>query len=190
MDYYKLTNIQLFGIISLGIGIMICLFKFPNKKRSFKDIIDDNNDEKKLLKNKNTKKSEENPTKRLRSMSSMEKLNTFSEHIALENNHYSSTQKESPRVMNTFFDIEENKTVHISNIKSKSTHNILNEKEYEIENIRTNFEKYKIQCGICKTLIPSFKEVYCYMDNRFCSEGCREHYYKVQNDNYKRRFSL
>ncbi len=161
MDLYNLNYIEFFGILTCGVGIMMCLFQCPIRKRAYNDI-----EEKPLNNTKNsTTNNQSSPTKRLRSMSSMEKLNVF-------------------------FDIEENKNKPNNTIKSKSTHNILNEKEFEIENIRTNFDKYKLQCGICKSLIASFKEVYCYMDNKFCSENCREHYYKIQNDNYKRRFSL
>ncbi len=157
MDLYNLNYIQLFGIVAFGIGIMMCFYQLPIKKRDFKNINTSEEEQE-------TIKKLESPTKRLRTTNSMEKLN-----------HY--------------FDIEENKTISI-NIKSKSTQNILNKKDFEIENIIANFEKYKLQCGICKSSIPSYKEVYCYMDNRFCSEDCREHYYKIQNDNFKRRFSL
>ncbi len=171
MDYFTLNYLQLFGIMStgIGIGIMLCMFQCNRRKRNYSVVSED-------TKKKENQKQESSPTKRLRSMSSMEKLNVF-------------------------FDIEENKesnsnTINInihktkSHIKSKSTHNILNEKEYEIENIRINFEKYKLHCGICKTLIPSYQEVYCYMDNRFCSIDCREHYYKINGENFKRRSSF
>lgn len=106
----------------------------------------------------------ESPKKRIRATSSMEKLNVY-------------------------FDVEENKP-EASSLTSRSTNNILNEREFELKTIKINFEKYKMVCGICKTLIPQSKTLYCYMDNRFCSEECREHFYKVKNDEYKRRFSL
>ncbi len=163
MNILNLTYTQLLGLFTFGLGVMLCLFAYPNRKPGYEKLrTHSTSSDEELQTKKESHESPESPKKRLRTSSSMEKLNTF-------------------------FDIEENKQVKL---QSRSTQNILNEKEYELKNIYTNFEKYKVTCHICKTLITTDHTLYCYMDNKFCSEDCREHFYKVKNDEYKRRFSL